>query len=62
MKVDYKVKDLALADWGRKEIQLAEAEMPGLMALREEFGDFQTTQGSTDRRLFTYDHSNCGIN
>jgi adenosylhomocysteinase len=35
----YKVKDIALASWGRKEIQLAEAEMPGLMALREEFGD-----------------------
>ena len=34
----YKVKDIALADWGRKEITLAEAEMPGLMALREEFG------------------------
>src|SRR6185369_616466 len=37
-KVAYKVKDLALADWGRKEIKLAEAEMPGLMALREEYG------------------------
>jgi len=34
----HKVKDIALAEWGRKEIQLAEAEMPGLMALREEFG------------------------
>ena len=34
----YKVKDLQLAEWGRKEIELAEAEMPGLMALREEFG------------------------
>lgn len=34
----YKVKDIALADWGRKEIQLAEAEMPGLMALREKYG------------------------
>ena len=34
----YKVKDIALADWGRKEITLAEAEMPGLMALREEYG------------------------
>ncbi|MDB5227707.1 MAG: adenosylhomocysteinase, partial [Bacteroidota bacterium] len=33
-----KVKDMSLADWGRKEIELAEAEMPGLMALREEFG------------------------
>ena len=32
--VPFKVKDIALADWGRKEIQLAEAEMPGLMALR----------------------------
>jgi adenosylhomocysteinase len=37
-KLSYKVKDISLAEWGRKEIQLAEAEMPGLMALREEFG------------------------
>ena len=37
-KAQFKVKDLTLADWGRKEIRLAEAEMPGLMALREEFG------------------------
>jgi len=35
--VPYKVKDLSLAAWGRKEIELAEAEMPGLMALREEY-------------------------
>src|SRR4030042_1238883 len=35
--IDYKVKDISLAEWGRKEIQLAEAEMPGLMSLREEF-------------------------
>jgi adenosylhomocysteinase len=34
---DYKVRDLKLADWGRKEIELAEAEMPGLMALRAEY-------------------------
>ena len=33
----YKVKDMALAEWGRKEIALAEAEMPGLMALRTEY-------------------------
>ena len=33
----YKVKDISLADWGRKEIRLAEAEMPGLMSLREEY-------------------------
>ena len=37
-KLAYKVKDISLAEWGRKEITLAEAEMPGLMALREEFG------------------------
>ena len=37
----YKVKDLSLADWGRKEIELAEAEMPGLMALRQEYGASQ---------------------
>ena len=35
--VDYKVADITLADWGRKEIAIAETEMPGLMALREEF-------------------------
>jgi len=35
---DYKVKDISLAEWGRKEIQLAEAEMPGLMSLRKQFG------------------------
>ena len=36
--VKHKVKDMSLAEWGRKEIKLAEAEMPGLMALREEYG------------------------
>lgn len=36
--VPYKVKDISLAEWGRKEIELAEAEMPGLMAIREEYG------------------------
>ncbi len=43
---DYKVKDLSLADWGRKEIQIAETEMPGLMALREEFGKSQPLKGA----------------
>jgi adenosylhomocysteinase len=42
----YKVKDLSLADWGRKEIELAEAEMPGLMALREEYGEAQPLKGA----------------
>ena len=44
--VQYKVKDISLAEWGRKEIQLAEAEMPGLMALREEFGKAQPLKGA----------------
>ena len=39
--VPYKVKDISLAEWGRKEITLAEAEMPGLMAIREEYGSSQ---------------------
>jgi adenosylhomocysteinase len=45
-KLQYKVKDINLADWGRKEIELAEAEMPGLMALREEFGDSKPLAGA----------------
>jgi len=42
---DYKVADIKLADWGRKEIQIAETEMPGLMALREEFGAQKPLKG-----------------
>jgi len=44
--VQYKVKDISLAEWGRKEITLAEAEMPGLMALREEFGAQKPLKGA----------------
>ena len=44
--VKYKVKDISLADWGRKEIKLAEAEMPGLMALREEYGKTKPLKGA----------------
>ncbi len=43
---DYKVADMSLADWGRKEIAIAETEMPGLMALREEYGDSQPLKGA----------------
>src|SRR6187431_2049466 len=42
----YKVADISLAEWGRKEIRLAEAEMPGLMALREEYGKTKPLQGA----------------
>jgi adenosylhomocysteinase len=45
-KLGYKVKDISLAEWGRKEIMLAEAEMPGLMSLREEFGAAKPLTGA----------------
>ena len=43
---DYKVKDINLADWGRKEIAIAETEMPGLMKLREEFSETKPLKGA----------------
>src|SRR4029078_12179725 len=42
---DYVVKDMSLADWGRKEIEIAETEMPGLMAVRKEYGPKQPLKG-----------------
>src|SRR5512134_3461475 len=44
-KLEFKVKDISLADWGRKEIMLAEQEMPGLMAVREEYRKSQPLKG-----------------
>jgi len=46
MSQDYKVKDIELAEWGLKEIAIAETEMPGLMALREEYGDSKPLNGA----------------
>ena len=46
MTTDYKVADIALADWGRREIAIAETEMPGLMALRQEYGSKKPLQGA----------------
>ena len=43
---DYVVKDIGLADFGRKEIEIAETEMPGLMALREEYGESKPLKGA----------------
>ena len=43
---DYVVKDIELAEWGRKEIAIAETEMPGLMATREEFGPSKPLRGA----------------
>ena len=46
MAADYKVKDISLSDWGRKEIAIAETEMPGLIALREEYGNTKPLDGA----------------
>src|SRR5271157_4517651 len=43
---DFKVKDISLAEWGRKEVSMAEDEMPGLMALRAEYGDSKPLTGA----------------
>src|SRR6188474_1610078 len=45
-KLPYKIKDISLAEWGRKEIRLAEAEMPGLMSIRKEYGPSQPLKGA----------------
>ena len=57
---DFKVADIGLAEWGRKEIAIAEKEMPGLMALREEYGDAAAAQGRPHRRLPAHDHADRG--
>ena len=57
---DYKVADMTLADWGRKEIAIAETEMPGLMAVREEFGAKAAAEGRADRRLPAHDDPDRG--
>ncbi len=60
MQHDYFVRDIALAGFGRKEIELAETEMPGLMAIREEYGPEAATEGRPDRRLAPHDHPDRG--
>lgn len=57
---DYIVKDISLAEFGRKELDTAETEMPGLMSLRAEFGESQPLEGP-DCRIFAHDHSNGGF-
>ena len=59
---DYKVKDISSAEFGRKEISIAESEMPGLMALREEYSENPTFKRCKNYWLFTYDNSNSCIN
>ncbi len=55
-KLPYKVADMSLADWGRKEIELAENEMPGLMALRKKYGPSKPLAGAHICRLPAHDH------
>ena len=50
--MDYKIKDIQLSDWGRKEIDIAEKEMPGLMALREKYRDIKLKKRSAIYELF----------
>lgn len=57
LSLPYKVKDMSLAAWGRKEIELAEAEMPGLMSLRKEYGADQPLKGARIA-MSAHDHPN----
>ena len=59
-KLDFKVADLSLAEFGRKEIRLAEHEMPGLMATRREFGDVQAAGWRADHGLAAHDDPDGG--
>ena len=58
MTTDYKVKDIKLAEFGRKEISLAETEMPGLIALRKEYSNKKPLKGSKNTWMFAYDDPN----
>ena len=59
---DFKVKDISLADFGRKEISIAESEMPGLMALREEYSGKAPFKRSKNIGMSSYDNSNSSFN
>ncbi len=59
---DYKVADITLADFGRKEIKLAEAEMPALMGLRKRYCSCKTSCRRENSGLYPHDHSNCCFN
>jgi S-adenosylhomocysteine hydrolase len=58
---DFKVKDISQAEFGRKEISIAESEMPGLMALREEYGRSKTIKRCKNYWMSSHDNSNCCI-
>ena len=54
----YKVADISLAEFGRKEIEIAEKEMPGLMSIRRKYSDEKPLQGAQDYGIIPYDHTN----
>ena len=56
----YKVADMSLADWGRKEIVIAEQEMPGLMAIRNKYAAEKPLAGVRDHRFAAHDDSDGG--
>ncbi len=62
MNQDFKVKDIKQADFGRKEISIAETEMPGLMALRKEYKGKKPLKGARILGCSAYDNTNCGFN
>jgi adenosylhomocysteinase len=58
VNTDCVIADIGLADWGRKEIKIAETEMPGLMAIRKEFAAAQPLEGCPRDWFIAHDHSN----
>ena len=62
MSKDFIVKDISLASFGRKEIAIAETEMPGLMAIRKEFEGKKPLKGGKNCRKPPYDNSNSCLN
>ena len=62
MENDYKVADMGLAEFGRREISLAENEMPALMALRTKYKDAQPLAGAKVMGMHSYDHPNSCVN
>ena len=59
---DYKVADISLAEWGRKEISIAEGEMPALMAIRNKYSADKPLQGAKIIGCIHYDHPNSSLN
>ena len=61
LHTDYQVADISLAEWGRKEIAIAESEMPGLMALRKRYANEKAVRWCPDCRLSAYDCTNSSV-